>query len=326
MNDTSNLPASAVATSNLPSIASAAMLGSLNISVWEGRKKDKTTEAEIVASKGAGSKRAASVHKSLFAESPALEAIKALRGEARVWFNKVTLPWDDNGNRIITTAQYFEVMQDAARYEKRFHALVSTFVTAYPLEISKQAFELGALFDRNEYPKPEDIAHKFKFALNVNPLPMAGDFRIDIGQEALKELQERCERDTEERLKTAMSDAWLRVKTQVEWIRDRLQAVTEFDPNNVEEEKTVDDEGKVTGVKIIKKRRPKLHESMLDNGIELCGLLRDLNVTSDPQLEEARKMLEAALLPVDIDSLRESPQVQSSTKKKMEDILSKFSF
>ena len=82
---------------NLPSIASAAMLGSLNISVWEGRKKDKGVEEEIAQQKGAKSKRAASVHKNLFAESPALDAIKALRGEARVWFNKVTLPWDDNG-------------------------------------------------------------------------------------------------------------------------------------------------------------------------------------------------------------------------------------
>lgn len=310
---------------NLPSIASAAMLGSLNISVWEGRKKDKSTEEEIAQQKGAASKRAASVHKNLFAESPALDAIKTLRGEARVWFNRVTLPWDDNGNRLVTTAQYFEIMNDVAMYEKRFNDLVKVFVTNYSTEISKQAFQMGSLFNRNEYPSADEITTKFRFALNLNPLPMSQDFRLTIGNEALRELQERCERDTQERLKIAMSDAWTRVKTQVEWIRDRLQAVEEYTPG-AEEEKEYDEHGNVTGVKIVKKRRPKLHESMLDNGLELCSLLRDLNVTNDPKLEEARKMLEAAIVHVDIDSLRESPAVQSSTKQKMEDILSKFSF
>lgn len=313
-------------TDNLPSIASAAMLGSLNISVWEGRKKDKQTEQEVADSKGARSKRAASVHKNLFSESPALEAIKALRGEARVWFNKVTLPWDDNGNRIVTTAQYFEIMNDIANYEKRFNDLVRVFVTNYDTEISKQAFEMGSLFNRNEYPTKEEIATKFNFTLNLNPMPMAQDFRLTIHDEALQELQARCQRDTEERLKVAMSDAWTRVKTQVEWVRDRLHAVSEFSPGEVEEEPVYDDTGKQVSVKITKKRRPKLHESMLDNGLELCGLLRDLNVTNDPQLEEARKMLEAALVTVDIDSLRESPEVQRSTKTKMEEILSKFNF
>jgi hypothetical protein len=311
---------------DLPSIASAAMLGSLNISVWEGRKKDKQSEEELQHQKGAKSKRAASVHKHLFAESPALESIKTLRGEARVWFNRVTLPWDDNGNRIITTAQYFEVMADYQRLRQRFDDLVRIFVSVYPNEISKQAFEMGALFNRNDYPDVNEVAAKFSFTLNVNPLPMAGDFRLDIGQEALKELQERCERDTQVRLQQAMADAWSRVKEQVMWVRDRMDATLSHEDGMVEEEKEYDDAGNVVKVNIKKKRRPKLHQSMIDNGLQLCGLLRDLNVTNDTKLEEARQDLEKALLYVDIDSLRESTATQQATKKKMDDILSKFSF
>jgi hypothetical protein len=312
-------------TNDLPSIASAAMLGSLNISVWEARKKDKTTELEVQVSKGARSKRATSVHKHLFAESPALEAIKTLRGEARVWFNKVTLPWDDNGNRIITTKQYFEVMNDAARFRQRFEDLVRIFISIYPTEISRQAFEMGALFDRNEYPDVSEVAQKFAFNLNVAPMPMAGDFRIDIGTEALEELRQRCESDTQVRLQQAMADAWGRIKTQVEWVRDRMDAALSHE-DGVEEIPEHDDAGNVIKVEIKKKRRPKLHQSMIDNGLELCGLLRDLNVTNDPALEAARKELESALVTVDIDSLRESPALQATTKTKMDSILSKFNF
>lgn len=311
---------------NLPSIASAAMLGSLNVSVWEGRKKDKGIEQEIADNKGARSKRATSVHKHLFVDCPPLEAIKSLRGEARIWFNKCTLPWDDNGRRLIPTAIYFEIQQEMANYQSRFDALVNTFVRVYSTEISKQAFERGAMFNRDEYPKVEEIAGKFCFAINLTPVPMSGDFRVDIGNEALKELNDRCESDTQLRIKGAMSDAWERVKAQVEWVHDRMVAVLEHDPNGVEEIKEYDDDGNVIKMEVKKKRRPKLHESMLDQGLETCGLLRDLNVTNDPDLEEARRMLEKALVHVDMRSLKESPEMQSTTKNAMQAIKNKFKF
>ena len=343
---------SGVSIDNLPTIASSAMVGYLNISVWEGRKKDKATEQEVQASKGAASKRATSVHKHLLPESPALEAIKTLRGEARQWFNRITLPWDDNGGRLITTAQYFEVMADMSRMETRFNQLVQVFLNTYSTEISKQAFELGALFNRSDYPTVDELREKFRFALTVNPVPMAGDFRVNIGNEALKELQERANAHTLQRISAAVADTWNRVKEQVEWIHGRMTAVLDHDPDAVEEIKhtgrvlksteevpVYDDAGNVVGtetkevyeegvvsVEIKKKRRPKIHETMLDQGLELCSLLRDLNVTNDPKLEEARQMLEKALVHVDIDSLKESRETQQATKNAMQAILDKFAF
>lgn len=311
---------------NLPGIAAAAMLGSLNVSVWEGRKKDKDIEQEIADNKGARSKRATSVHKHLFVDCPPLEAIKSLRGEARIWFNKYTLPWDDNGRRLIPTAIYFEIQQEMANFESRFAKLVQTFVQVYSTEISKQAFERGAMFNRDEYPKVEDIAQKFHFTINLTPVPLAGDFRVDIGNDALKELNERCEADTQLRIKGAMAGAWERVKDQVEWVLDRMTKVLDHDPDAVEEIKEYDDDGKVTKLEIKKKRRPKLHDSMLDQGMETCGLLRDLNVTNDPDLEEARRMLEKALVHVDMKSLKESPEMQATTKNAMQAIKNKFKF
>jgi hypothetical protein len=122
----------------------------------------------------------------------------------------------------------------------------------------------------------------------------------------------------------AVADAWERVKTQVEWVRERMDAVLAYDPDQVEEIKTTDDAGAVVSVEIKKKRRPKLYDSMLEQGLALTDLLKDLNVTNDPRLEEARRDLEAALSRIDIDSLRESPELQRSTKTAMQDILDKF--
>jgi hypothetical protein len=309
---------------NTISIASSAMIGSLNISVWEARKLDKNTQAEVLANKGAKSRRAATVSKHLFSECPSLEAIKTLRGEARVWFNNATLPWDDNGGRLITTAQYLRVMEQAAKYEQRFNDLLNVFVNVYGTEISKQAFEMGALFDRSEYPPVSEVRGKFRFVLSVSPVPLAGDFRVDIGNEAAAQLKAQYERALAERVSGAVADTWQRVKAQVEWVHERMTAVLEHDPDAVEEIPTTDDNGVVVSVEIKKKRRPKLYDSMLEQGLELCAMLRDLNVTNDPRLEAARQDLETALTRVDIDSLKESTELQRATKSAMQDILDKF--
>ena len=335
---------------SITSITAAAMLGSINISVWEARKQDRKTAEEVTSSKGARSKRAATVHKHLFSECPALESIKSLRGEVRQWFNTVTLPWDDNGRRIVTTAQYLDITSQAAKYQSRFDALVRTFLATYSTEISKQAFEMGALFDRSEYPPEDEVAAKFRFSYVIEPLPMSGDFRVDIGNEQANALREQYDRQVAERVSGAVADAWERVKTQVEWVRERMDAVLAYDPDQVEEithrgpvkvgteeVPEYDDEGNVVGtttrditqegvvsVEIKKKRRPKLYDSMLEQGLALTDLLKDLNVTNDPRLEQARVALETALSRVDIDSLRESPELQHATKRAMDDILDKF--
>ena len=306
------------------SISSAAMLGSINISVWEARKQDRKTAEEVTASKGARSKRAATVHKHLFSECPALEAIKSLRGEVRNWFNTQTLPWDDNGRRLITTAQYLNVMGQAARYQQRFEDLTRVFVNTYATEISKQAFEMGALFDRAEYPPESEVAAKFRFSFTVEPVPESGDFRVDVGIAAAADLKDQYEKAVQLRIAFAVDDAWRRVKDQVEWIKERMEAVLSHDPDAVEQVPTTDDTGAVVSVEIKKKRRPKLYDSMLEQGLELTALLRDLNVTNDPRLEAARVALETALSRVDMDSLKESPELQQATRTAMENILSEF--
>ena len=45
-------------------------------------------------------------------------------------------------------------------------------------------------------------------------------------------------------------------------------------------------------------------DSMVDNAVDLCDLLKRLNITNDQKLEKARASLESALLGVDATELR----------------------
>jgi hypothetical protein len=147
---------------------------------------------------------------------------------------------------------------------------------------------------------------------------------VDIGIEAQRQLTEQFEKAAAERVAAAMAEPWQRIKEHVERVRERMEAVLAYDPDRVEEVKTTDDTGTVISVEIKKPRRPKLYDSLRENGLELCTLLSDLNVTNDPRLEEARRDLERAMTRIDMDSLKESTELQHATKRAMDDILDKF--
>jgi hypothetical protein len=67
-------------------------------------------------------------------------------------------------------------------------------------------------------------------------------------------------------------------------------------------------------------------DSLLDNAVELCGLLTKLNITNDPKLEEARKLLESTVCNVDVQDLRTSTGARLEIKAQVDEILNKFNW
>jgi len=316
-----------IKTDDVTSIASSAILGSLSISSWTARKKDRSTEAELQVSKGAASSKAASVYKNLFVESAELKQVVTYGQECSRWFASKTIPWDDNGTRLIPTQTFFEIDAEIASRREQYDKYVGIFLDNYNTQVSKQAFMLGSMFDRAEFPSVNEVAYKFGFRFNTMPVPLSGDFRVDIGHEGNVMLAERCEVEIVRRINSAVTDVYERVKEQVEHIRERMEASLTYEPGEPEEIQILDDDGNVKEMKLRKTRRPKLYQSLLDNGLELCENMRHLNITNDEVLEEARMKLYNSLIALDIDSLRESPDIQKSVQTKMEsiqDILSKF--
>ena len=67
-------------------------------------------------------------------------------------------------------------------------------------------------------------------------------------------------------------------------------------------------------------------DSLVTNANELCDLLTRLNVTKDPQLEEARRMLEKAVRSHDVKDLRDSAGARVELRSDVQTILDKFSW
>lgn len=291
------------------SIQNASMLIDLNISTWTGRKLDKRVSEEIDHAKGTKVK-AGNYNKQLLAGADKLAEVQKIVGQIRTWHYEQTLPWSDGGSRLLPMKNFFDYKNTLASLEQEFEAAVRDFLQEYPQLVSNSAFALGALFDRGEYPDVEDIEHKFKFRYAFMPLPEAGDFRVDCGDSVKQELEAQYKEFYDNKLKEAMTDMWNRLHETLTHMSDKLA--------NSEQPRKLKN-GEEVHTKIFR-------DSMVENAVELCGLLTKLNVSNDTQLELARQKLEKAIHGVDAKTLRDSDEVRLSVKKQVDDILSAFNF
>ena len=294
MNYITNTQPSAIA-----GVARSAMMVDLHISVYSGRKQDKATQGEVTAAKGSGSKKAASVYKNLFAECKELDDLTKFQARARAEHYRLTLPWNDQGARLLPTASLLEYQQTMGRYRSEFERLVDAFLDKYDTLVAAAAFQLGTLFDRKEYLSRAQVALRFRMESSFTPLPTSGDFRLDVESTVQRELIEQYERRMEAKLAQANQDAWSRLHDALLRLSDRL---------------TVDEDGK----------KKVFHDTTVTGAVELCDLLTVMNITKDPQLESARRKLEAVLSGVTPKELRDEHSTRIQTKQQVDAILDAF--
>lgn len=282
-------------------IQNSSVLVDLNLSVWTGRKMDKKTSDEVVLAKSAHSKQAASVSKHLLAGNDTLARIQKHAALVRNWHYEQTLPWSDGGSRLLPMKSFFNYKAQLGDFEQEFNSLIEEFVREYPVLVSAAAFQLGDLFDRDEYPDVTELNDKFKLKYVFLPVPEMGDFRVDVGTEAKEELQLQYDKFYQSKLDDAMKDMWDRLHDSLSKLSERLDY----------------SEG---GVKKI------FRDTIVTNALDLCSMLSNLNVTNDPKLEDARRKLEETLSGIEATDLRESPALRNDVKARVDNILKSFDF
>ena len=285
-------------------IDTCALLVELNVSQWTARKLDRSTTDELVSNKHAQAKGAARVNKNLFAGRSELEVVGQHVTETRSFVYDNTLPWSDSGIRLLPSAKFMEFNAKLQQAEDKFYGLVTEFVTVYPSLITAQAMALGDMFNRNDYPQPTDIEHRFNFNVNYMPVPASGDFRVDIGNDAQEELRKKLSSLADERVEYAMKDIKSRLLEHLKRMSDRL---------------SID---YVSG----EAKPRKFHDSLLDGAHDLCDLADSLNIVGDVQLSDARKALKKAIGGIDVKDLRKDVGARNDVKTQVDDILSKFNF
>jgi len=281
------------------SLASMAMLVELRISTWTARKRDNATTEEVNRSKNANDD-AGSVYKYLMAGSDHLKKIEKYAAKCRAWNGQQTLPWM-KGVGLLPMENFFSYREQLGTMESNFNGLVEDFIKVYPSLVSAQAFKLGDYFVAEEFPPAESLPRRFRFEYNFLPVPEKGDFRIKCEERVRQDLAEQYDKMFNQKLAEAMREPWQRLHDVLLHMTERLSDASD-------------------GTRNI------FRDSIVNKPLELCALLSKLNVTKDPQLEEARRMLEVALVGVSPDDLRNIPSARAELKSSVQEIINKFTW
>lgn len=270
-----------------------AMVANLSIGIWQGYRLDKEASAKVTAEAGAKSD-AARVNKHLVPKE-ALAPVVTASGAVRTHFYAKTLPWRDNGDRILTRQMYMEFIQAHEALVAEFHAAVDHFLDVdYPKAIDQAEFRMGDLFCRADYPAVGELRHRFYANLDIDAVTTSNDFRVAIDQDHVDRVKASMEQAAEQRLQAAMADVWKRMGTAISYFQQRMA-----DPKAVFRDTTV------------------------DNVAELIDLIPGLNVLDDPDIEAVRQMIADKLGGIEAKDIRKDPELREELAGEAKAIMDK---
>jgi hypothetical protein len=272
----------------------------MNISVWTANKIDKSATDKVV-SDNLAVQNAAQVRKNLMAGTSMRKDIADYAAGCRLWHNTRTLPWADKGARLLATSLFMDYKAEANVRRATFDKMVDNFMVQYPSLVQTANNYLGTLFNAEDYPSPDKVREKFGFRLVFSPVPEAGDFRLQVAEQDLNDLRQQYEESFNLRLSDAMREPWDRLHKLIAGMSEKLTDADGEDEN-----------------------KKRYHDTLITNAQSLCGMLTHLNITKDPQLEQARRDLEVTMLGADIDAIKESPEVRKGMKDKLDAILKQY--
>jgi hypothetical protein len=235
-------------------ITERAMLAAVHISIWTAVKHDRKVSHEVAQQHGAH-EGAGRYNKQLLREAEKLESLRSLSGQIRQYFYKITLPWSDEGYRLLPAHFFFELTTKMREFETAFAQQVEEFLAVYPRYIELVRPELNGLFREEDYPSAEKLRSKFGVRLEVLPIPSGEDFRVTLSKEEQARVAREIDENVRQSLQRGTEDLWARLKGVVSHMVDRL-----------------------------KEPESHFHASLVTNIFDLVDLLPRLNVNQDEEL------------------------------------------
>jgi len=276
-----------------PNLASSCIQIDFSVGTATLRKLDKKASAEVEIQNNAHP-RMANVHKKLLGDCQELIAIRKFVGNVRNSHYRMTLPWSDMGMRIIPTTKYFDYHKQMTEYQNEFYTMLDKFLGVYDWAVIQAETTLGDMFNKNDYPSVDTLRAKFNWRLSYIPMPDAGDFRVDIGNEQADAIREQCA----EYYNTMFHQAIQEIAEPLKNMSERL------DYSNGEDKKV-------------------FRDTLVSNVVTAIDLL---GVTTDPKFAKIKQELDHAFTGITPDALREDPYLRRTTKQAVDNAIASLDF
>ena len=196
------------------------MVINLSISQWTARKFDPTASKEVATNHAATD--AGRFNKILIA-GEALKSIAKVANSARTFHYQNTLPWKDNGERILPSENFFNYASEMAKFRAEFDSLVGEFISNYPMLVDEAKARLNTLFSESDYPAPAIIQKKFKLSYDFDSISEVDDFRVAISEEEADNIRLQIQATIDRRIANAQDEMLNRIRTAVLNMADALE-------------------------------------------------------------------------------------------------------
>jgi len=273
-------------------IQEAGVLVRVSIGKWTANKKDKEITAEVAETHGADEDMGR--YNKRLVSKDAVDKVSKAATAVSLFVYQNTLPWTDDGYRLLPSANFFDFTAKLRECVNRFDAAVIDFLAEYDTAKVEAKRRLNGLFREDDYPGADELREKFYIRENFTPIPESNDFRVNLAEGEMEALRVALGSRTEQAVQAAQGDMWRRLHEVVERFVDTLPR---FDPA-------------ATG-----KERGIFRDSLVGNAVELVDLLERLNFTGDVNLEDLRIQVRDKLTAYSAEELRTQAAARDTVTK-----------
>lgn len=285
---------------NPSALGERAMLVSMTIRRWHPHITDKQISDKVAEDHNA--KHDAGKYRKRVLPKEALFKLASIGNKLRALHYYRTLPWTDEGYRILSSAGYLEYTEKARQLIDQYNEEWQTnFLPNYQQFKDDWKVRTGSMYKEEDYPPVSALKEKFGVDISIRPLPTAEDFRVQVGDDEVKRIRKSIEEESKKTVEAAMKEVWGRLRDVVAHMAERLNAY------KVTEDGT---EG-------------KFRDSLVGNIAELLDVVPSLNLTQDPALDQFAADIRKRLTAVTATVLRDDETVRKATAAAAEDILAK---
>jgi hypothetical protein len=291
------------------SLATSALLVSVDINVWSATKQDRVISNEVTTAKRADSNAGRFV-KNLLSNNVYHKDLINYRQTIYNWIKRNTYRWN-NSQDLLPTIALEDFKTEYDKHESKFNELLDTFCVNYDSIRSNIAFSQGDMYNADDYPEVEEVRRKFGCKLYVSEVPEQ-DFRCQVSHALASDLKQSYEKQAQEIVKNVLHQ-------QIERITEVMESIAHC--CGTQEITTENGE--------VKSKKRKIYDTTLEKAKDLCRTYAQFKVLDNADsrlLQETIVSLDRVLTGIDSELLRESDSARDRVKSGVEDILSKFSF
>ena len=280
-----------------------ALLVHLNISQWSARRIDKIvtklTNSHLKAVETAGR------YNKCLINPKALKPINRTVSAMRTTINDMTLPWFNDGTRLLPSDLYLEFERKMSAHSQEFTTAVADFIDAYPALVDAAKDDLGGMYNDNDYPAQFELDQKFSMAIHYMNVPDSADIRVDVSETQADLIKENVRKSIEKAQSHAMQDIWQRIQKVCGRMVERLN---EYQPAHLD--------SKAQGI---------FRDSLVENIKELADVLPAMNIANDDHLNDISERMKNTLCKYSSDDLREDDSLRKDVAGKAQQILDEIS-